>query len=382
MAYSFEQGPIRPPSEAKSFLLRVTRNCPWNRCAFCYSYHDAKFSLRSVEEIRKDIDEAAGIADSIRRVSWKMGEGGSVSERVIDNIFLNEGLYGDSFRSIAAWLYYGGESVFLQDANSIIMKTDDLVEVLTCLKERFPQVTRITSYCRSKTACRKSVEEFRRLKEAGLTRIHIGLESGCDPVLEFIRKGVTAEEHIEGGRRIVASGLSLSEYIIPGLGGTLWSREHAVETARVLNAINPDFIRLRSLQVRKGTELYGMMKEGRFTPLHDEEVVREIRLLVSRLDGIQSRIVSDHILNLLEELEGKLPEDREKLLGIIDGYLALPDDDRLVYRLGRRKGVYRSLKDLSDRRIYGILKGAIDGYKAGDPGKLDRDLYRIMHDYI
>jgi len=382
MAYSFEQGPIRPPSEAKSFLLRVTRNCPWNRCTFCYSYHDAKFSLRSVEEIRKDIDEAAGIADSIRRVSWKMGEGGSVSERVIDNIFLNEGLYGDSFRSIAAWLYYGGESVFLQDANSIIMKTDDLVEVLTCLKERFPQVTRITSYCRSKTACRKSVEEFRRLKEAGLTRIHIGLESGCDPVLEFIRKGVTAEEHIEGGRRIVASGLSLSEYIIPGLGGTLWSREHAVETARVLNAINPDFIRLRSLQVRKGTELYGMMKEGRFTPLHDEEVVREIRLLVSRLDGIQSRIVSDHILNLLEELEGKLPEDREKLLGIIDGYLALPDDDRLVYRLGRRKGVYRSLKDLSDRRIYGILKGAIDGYKAGDPGKLDRDLYRIMHDYI
>lgn len=98
------------------------------------------------------------------------------------------------------------------------MKTDDLVDILTYLRETFPQVTRITSYCRSKTACRKSVEEFRRLKEAGLNRIHIGLESGYDPVLEFIRKGVTAEEHIEGGRRIVASGLSLSEYIIPGLG--------------------------------------------------------------------------------------------------------------------------------------------------------------------
>ena len=382
MNFSFEQGPIRPPSEARSFLLRVTRNCPWNKCAFCHSYHGSRFSLRSVDDVRKDIDEAGKIADSIRQISWKSGEGGAVSEKVIDGIFRNEGLYDDSFRSIAAWLYYGGESVFLQDADSIVMKTDDLVEILTCLKERFPRVTRITSYCRSKTARRKSVEEFRKLKEAGLTRIHIGMESGCNPVLEFIRKGVTAEEHIEGGQRIVASGLSLSEYIMPGLGGTRWSREHAVETAKVLNAINPDFIRLRSLQVRKGTELYRMMKEGLFTPLNDEEVVREIRLFISRLDGIESRIVSDHILNLLEELEGKLPEDRERLLGMIDGYFALPEDDRLVYRLGRRKGVYRGLKDLSDRRVYGILKEAIDNYKAGDPGELDRDLYRIMHNYI
>ncbi|HOP36567.1 MAG TPA: radical SAM protein [Syntrophales bacterium] len=382
MNFSFEQGPIRPPSEAKSLLLRVTRNCPWNKCAFCHSYHDRKFGLRSVEDVRKDIDEARRIADDIGRISWKMGEGGAVSEAVIDGIFRNEGLYNDSYRSIAAWLYYGGESVFLQDANSIIAKTDDLVDILTYLRDTFPQVTRVTSYCRSKTACRKSVEEFRRLKEAGLNRIHIGLESGCDPVLEFIRKGVTAEEHIEGGRRIVASGLSLSEYIIPGLGGTRWSREHALETARVLNAINPDYIRLRSLQVRRGTALYGMMKEGRFTPLHDEEVVREIRLLLANLEGIESRVVSDHILNLLEELEGKLPEDRDRLLGIIDGYFALPEDDRLVYRLGRRKGIYRSLGDLSDRRVYGILKGAIDGYKAGDPGELDRDLHRIMHNYI
>ncbi len=382
MNFSFEQGPIRPPSEAKSLLLRVTRNCPWNKCAFCHSYHDRKFGLRSVEDVRKDIDEARRIADDIGRISWKMGEGGAVSEAVIDGIFRNEGLYNDSYRSIAAWLYYGGESVFLQDANSIIVKTDDLVDILTNLRDTFPQVTRITSYCRSKTACRKSVEEFRRLKEAGLNRIHIGLESGCDPVLEFISKGVTAEEHIEGGRRIVASGLSLSEYIIPGLGGTRWSREHALETARVLNAINPDFIRLRSLQVRRGTALYGIMKEGRFTPLHDEEVVREIRLLIANLKGIESRVVSDHILNLLEELEGKLPEDRDRLLGIIDGYFTLPEDDRLVYRLGRRKGIYRSLGDLSDRRVYGILKGAIDGYKAGDPAELDRDLHRIMHNYI
>jgi radical SAM superfamily enzyme YgiQ (UPF0313 family) len=382
MEHGFEQGPIRPPSEAKSLLLRVTRNCPWNRCAFCHSYHGARFSIRSVEEVRKDIDEAKRAADEILRISWALGEGGGVSDAVIDRVFRDGEVSVDSLRSVAAWLYFGGESVFLQDANSIILKTDDLVEILNYLKETFPGVTRVTSYCRSKTACRKSVDEFRRLKEAGLTRIHIGLESGYDPLLDFITKGVTAEEHIEGGRRIVASGISLSEYVIPGLGGTRWSREHALETARVLNAINPDYIRLRTLQVRRETELHRMMKEGRFTPLHEEDVVREIRLFIEHLDGIESRIVSDHILNLLEELEGKLPEDRERLLGIIDGYLALPEDDRLVYRLGRRKGIYRSLRDLSDQRTYNILKQAIDGYREGEPGMLDRDLQRIMHQYI
>lgn len=382
MEHVFEQGPIRPPSEAKSLLLRVTRNCPWNRCAFCHSYHGAKFSVRSVEEVRKDIDEAKRAADEIQRISWALGEGGGITDAVIDRVFRDGELSVDSLRSVAAWLYFGGESVFLQDANSIVLKTDDLVEILQYLKRTFPGVTRVTSYCRSKTACRKSVEEFRRLKEAGLTRIHIGLESGYDPLLEFIRKGVTAEEHIEGGRRIVASGISLSEYVIPGLGGTQWSREHALETARVLNAINPDYIRLRTLQVRRETELHRMMKDGRFTPLPEEDVVREIRLFIEHLDGIESRIVSDHILNLLEELEGKLPEDRERLLGIIDDYLALPEDDRLVFRLGRRKGIYRGLRDLSDRRTYDILKRAIDDYREGEPGKLDRDLHRIMHHYI
>ena len=178
------------------------------------------------------------------------------------------------------------------------------------------------------------------------------------------------------------SGISLSEYIIPGLGGDRWSEEHAKETARVINQINPGYIRLRSLQVRRGTELYRKMHEGEFTPLGDEDVVREIRLFIENLEGIESTLVSDHILNLLEEVKGKLPEEREKLLAIIKRFFSMSDDDRLIYRLGRRRGIYRKLDDLGDARTYTILKNILDEYKAEEPGKLDRDLHMIMHNYI
>jgi len=382
MRFSYEQGPIRPPSEAKSLLIRVTRNCPWNKCAFCHTYRDTKFQIRSVQDVKEDIQKAKDIADQIKEISWKVGQGGVINEFVVNYIYQNDGFYHDSFKSIAAWLFFGGKSVFLQDADTIIIKTDDLVEIVSFIKEQFPGVDRITSYCRSKTACRKSVEDFKSLYDAGLSRIHIGMESGYDPVLKFIKKGVTAAEHVEGGRKIVESGISLSEYIVPGLGGDKWSKEHAVETAKVLNQINPDFIRLRSLQVRRNTELYKMREEGKFKSLGDEDIVREIRLFIETLEGIESRVVSDHILNLLEELEGKLPGDKENLLGIIDRYFALSDDDRVIYRLGRRKGIYRRLDDLSDTRVHNMLKSIVDEYKSKDIGKLDRDLHRIMHHYI
>ncbi|MEA1970303.1 MAG: radical SAM protein [Thermodesulfobacteriota bacterium] len=382
MNFSFEQGPIRPPSEARSLLIRVTRNCPWNKCAFCHTYHGTKFELRSVEEVKADIQEAGNIADQIREISWKLGQGGVVTRFVIDRIYGSEAFYSDSFRQVAAWLYFGGESVFLQDADSIIVKTGDLVEMIAFIREKFPAVKKITSYCRSHTARRKSIEELCMLRDAGLTRIHIGLESGCDPVLKFIKKGATAADHVEGGQKVVESGISLSEYVIPGLGGDRWSRENALETARVINEINPDYVRMRSLQVRRGTDLYKMMKNGEFKPLGDEDVVREIRLFIENLDGIESRIVSDHILNLLEELGGRLPGDKEKLLGIIDRFFAMPEDDRLIYRLGRRKGIYTKLDDLSDTRTYNMLEAVLEEYRSEGSGNLDRDLYRIMHSYI
>lgn len=382
MNVCFEQGPIRPPSEARSLLIRPTRNCPWNKCAFCHTYKGSRFELRPVEEIKQDIDAVRALADAIGELSWKLGQGGRVNDTVVAYIFGNEGSFSDQFRHVAAWLYFGGKTVFLQDADSLIMKTDDLVEVLRYLRERFPGIERITSYCRSRTAAHKSVEDLRRIREAGLVRIHVGLESGCDEVLRFIRKGATAEEHIKGGKRIVEAGISLCEYVMPGLGGSRWSREHAVETARVLNEINPDHIRLRTLSVRRGTPLHEAMTAGEFVPVGDEEILKEIRLFIECLDGIQSRIVSDHILNLLEELEGKLPEEKEKMLGIIDRYFELSETDRLVFRLGRRRGIYRALGDLSDLGTYRQLKQAVERSQREEPGRLERDLDRIRESFI
>ena len=378
----FEQGPIRPPSEARSLLIRPTRNCPWNKCAFCHTYKGSRFELRPVEEIKQDIDAVRALADAIGELSWKLGQGGRVNDAVVSWVFGNEGSFSDLFRHVAAWLYFGGRTAFLQDADTLIMKTDDLVEVLRYLREKFPGIERITSYCRSRTAAHKSVEDLRRIREAGLVRIHVGLESGCDEVLRFIRKGATAEEHVKGGKRIVEAGISLCEYVMPGLGGSRWSREHAVETARVLSEINPDHIRLRTLSVRRGTPLHDAMREGGFAPIGDEEILKEIRLFIESLDGIQSRIVSDHILNLLEELEGKLPEEKEKLLGIIDRYLQLSETDRLVFRLGRRRGIYRALDDLSEPGTYRQLRQAVERYQQEEPGRLDRDLDRIRESFI
>lgn len=382
MSFSFEQGPIRPPSEAKSLLIRVTRNCPWNKCAFCHTFRGEKFELRPLTEIEKDIETAADIAEKIKAFSRGLGEGGRVNDTVMGMMYASGNGYDDYFRSVAAWLYFGGESVFIQDADSLIMKTADIAEVLSRIKETFPFVKRITTYCRSKTAARKTVEDFKKLREAGLSRIHVGMESGYDPVLEFIKKGVAAAEHVEGGRNIRAAGISLCEYIIPGLGGARWSREHAEETAKVINLINPDFVRLRTLHVRKETSLCEMMQGGSFSPLGDEKILKEIRLFINNLANIETTIVSDHILNLLEELEGALPHDRSKLLGIIDRYFNLSDEERLIYRLGRRRGIYRALDDLSNEQVYLELKNIIDKKMLREPADMDRYLSRLMSRYI
>lgn len=347
MALNFEQGPIRPPSEARSLLIRVTRNCPWNRCEFCPVYKGARFSRRTVEEIKKDIDTVKEIVDALKRISWQAGLGGAIGRGLVEGI-LRDDRYTESFRSVAIWLYYGAESAFLQDANSLVMNTESLVEVVRYLKETFPEIKRITSYARSSTLARKPVEDLQRLRSAGLNRIHVGLESGSDEVLSYVNKGATSAQQIEGGRRVVAAGIELSEYVMPGLGGRKLSRVHALETARVLNAINPDFIRVRSLALPAGTALREKWEQGDFERPSDDEMVRELRLFIEHLDGITSYLASDHILNLLEEVEGRLPESKAALLSVIDRYLSLPEGERLLFQLGRRLGMFRGLADLED----------------------------------
>jgi len=361
---NFEQGPIRPPNEARSLLLRTTRNCPWNRCTFCPVYKKRKFSLRTVDEIKSDILAAREIADEIRSMSTGPDREGRVDDRAVGAVFSSP-QYGDSYRNVAAWLYYGTNEVFLQDADNLIMPVDDLEEILRFLRGKFPEIKRITTYARSRTIVGRSVEALARLKNAGLNRIHIGLESGSDRVLKFVRKGVSAAQQLEAGIKVREAGIELSEYIMPGLGGREMWHEHATETARVLNGINPDFIRLRTLRVPQRVPLYRDILEGSFTPQTDDMTVREISLLIEKLDGVSSVVKSDHIMNLLEEVEGELPRDKEKMLNVISRYQELSETDRLIFRAGRRGGAYRTIDDLkadpaTHRKINNLIRDILE----------------------
>jgi hypothetical protein len=378
---AFELGPIRPPSEAQSLLLRCTRNCPWNRCEFCHTYRGRKFQLRTVDEVKCDIDAMASISGEIRDLSRKMGANGRVTRAVALRAF--EERHGDElWRTVAAWLYNGPRSAFLQDANSLIMKTDDLVEILLYLKAKFPVIERITSYARSHTLARKPVDELLQLREAGLTRIHIGMESGCDEVLKLVQKGVTAAQHIEAGRRVKAAGMELSEYVMPGLGGKDLSEKHAVDTACALNEIDPDFIRLRSLALPPGTGLHDKWVAGEFTRLTDDGAVREIRLFISRLEGIHSILASDHILNLLEDLGGRFPGDKAPMLGEIDRYLSMPDRQRLVFKFGRRTGRYRSMDEMEADPMRESVEQMMDRAGITDEASYENRLTEIMMSFI
>jgi radical SAM superfamily enzyme YgiQ (UPF0313 family) len=364
--FSFEQGPIRPPNEARSLLLRLTRNCPWNQCLFCPVYKKRKFSLRTVAEIKEDILAAKAIADEIKALSWKLGCAGEIDDQVISYIF-NQAGYRDNYRNIAAWLYYKTDACFLQDADNLIMKTKDLVEVLGFLRKTFPEISRVTTYSRSRTVVRKSAEALKQIKAAGLDRVHIGLETGCDPLLKLMKKGVTGAQHVEAGRRVIEAGMELSEYVMPGLGGQEKWREHAIDTAKVLNQINPHFIRLRSLRVPERVPLYQKLQDGTFTMQTDDKLAAETKLFIETLENITSMVTSDHIMNLLEEVTGKMPEDKDKMLDVIKRYQELSDPDRLVYRVGRRGGTYRSTDDLQrDPVTYNKIRSLIANVEEKD----------------
>ena len=378
LTHTFELGPIRPPSEAYSLLIRATRNCPWNKCLFCPIYKGTKFELRTVEEIQRDIEAAKSISDGINEIAWKMGYGGSARE--IAAMLYNQQEYGQCVHNVALWLFAGGKSAFLQDSNTLIMRTPELVQVITSLKETFPNINRVTTYGRSHTAARKSLEELKELKAAGLDRIHIGLESGYDPVLTYMQKGVTAEKHINGGRKVVEAGISLCEYVMPGLGGKKMSHKHAKETARVLNEINPDYIRLRSLHVHSIMPLWSKIQDDDFELQTEDEVVEEIGTFIENLQ-VTSYLKSDHILNLLMEVEGKMPEDKQKCLDIIDEYLSLPDEEKLNFKFGKRLGYYEKLSDLKDTYTHYKIDQVITQIKARGKN-VDKVIFNLKDGFI
>ena len=374
---SYELGPVRPPSEAYSLLIRVTRNCPWNRCRFCSIYKGQRFELRTAEEVMRDITTAAEIAADIKVMARRGGNGDNLAEAAAAVV---NSPPNDSYRNVALWLYAGGRNAFLQDANTIIMRTPELAEVIRFMKSTFPSIDRITSYGRSKTALKKSLEELVELQEAGLTRLHIGLESGDDAVLAHMEKGVTAAEHIEAGKKVVASGISLSEYVLLGLGGKDGYRQNAVETARVLSAIKPDYIRIRTLSVNERIPLNDDIGCGLFSKPTDDEMVDELKVFIENMTG-RANLVSDHIGNLLQEVEGKLPEDKDSLLAVIGRYQAMDEPARLHFRIGRRLGVYTGLDDMDNPRRRQAVEGIITRFKENGRTLDDNLIGEMMKNY-
>ncbi len=364
----FEQGPIRPPSEANSLLIRVTRNCPWNRCRFCPVYKGRKFSLRPREHVLEDIDRVHRYVTAIRDADQGPGRLTPEDVRRIGAAVapLDEG----AFQAALHWRAGGMQSIFIQDANSLVIKPDDLKAVLARLRACFPWVARITSYARSHTVARIADADLEAFAAAGLNRIHIGLESGSDQVLARMKKGITKAGHIKAGRKIKRAGMELSEYVMPGLGGRDLSREHALETADCLNRIDPDFIRLRTLAIPNHTELFQDFEAGRFEKLTDREMAAETLLFLGTLDGIGSTVKSDHILNLFQEVEGRLPEDKAAMTAVIRQFLDLAPEDQVIYQVGRRLGLFSRLADMErpNRRaraeqacqLYGIDADNVD----------------------
>lgn len=345
-ACGFEQGPIRPPSEAGSLLVRVTRNCPWNRCAFCPVYKGRDYAKRDLDEILADLDAMQAADQRLAALSRQLGHDGQVTRPVIERVYGDPGLR--ELLPVAWWRFHGGRTVFLQDANALASPERKVLGVLRGIAERFPEVDRITTYSQSRTLARQPLERQVRYREAGLTRVHVGLETGSDAVMALMTKGATAAMHIEGGRRVLDAGLHLCTYVMPGLGGVALSDDHVTETARVLAAIEPSAVRLRSLVVPPRGPLADLEREGRFIALGEAEVVAEIRDLLAALEGVHTTLISDHDLNLLPELEGVLPGDLPRLLAVCDTLLGWPRVDQNRFVLGRRTGQLGQIADLDE----------------------------------
>jgi radical SAM superfamily enzyme len=337
----YEQGVIRPPSEAQSLLIRVTRNCPWNQCLFCPAYKGAKFSRRTVEEVKTDID--------------------SMAREYAGHITMIK-------------------SAFLQDADSLVLKTTEILEILNYLRSKFPAVERITTYARSTTLKRKTIDEFKQLKEAGLTRVHAGMESGSEKVLKMIKKGITPEDIIEAGTKVVAAGISLSEYIMPGVGGRTFSEEHARETARLLNIVKPDFIRVRTFALHPQSPIQKMVQEGTFVPMTDEEMVVEMRLLVASLDEMHSYFsCGDYGPNLLMQVDGFLDEKKAYMLSEIDKYLAFTPEQKKIYSFIRRSSfMHYPLEIVHNQEVIKKVLPEIERLEKGDAEGFNRHIATLM----
>ena len=239
------------------------------------------YRVRPVREIKEDLDEA-------------------------------KRLYGSMVRT-----------VFFPSGNTIAMPTGDLADICSYAGSVFPNLSRITVYGSSRYIYLKGLAGLEKLEKSGLTRIHVGLESGSDEVLRRVKKGTNSAEQIQAGKWVKKSGIELSEYVILGIGGKENTREHAFETAAVLNAINPDFIRLRTFLPKTETLLLHQIKKNRFQVLSPHEVLEETRLIIEKLD-VTSSIHSDHYTNYID-VHGRMPYAKMHMIEVIDKALKMDE---------------------------------------------------------
>jgi hypothetical protein len=285
----------------------------------------------------------------------------------------------------AARLHYHGanfETCFLQDGDSFAMRTKDLIEVLTSLRKTFPTLKRISSYGRAQTMMRKSESEMQELGDAGLNMLYCGIESGSDKVLETVNKGVTQDAIIQSALRARGAGMSLMVFVILGLGGKELSQQHVTETAHVLNTINPNSIRMMSLAVKEDTELWKKIEKGTFTMLSETEMIQEQRRLIDQLDGIHSHYGNFHGINLLTEIDGVLPDDKPKLLSIIDIFLSLSEPLQRNFILGKRLGYYSRLADFQESTAYNFVQQQLNKILKENPESIESTFHDLRNRII
>ena len=263
----------RPPSEAYSLIVQVTYGCSHNTCAFCGMYKEKRFALRPLAEVLEDFH-------------------------------------------LARQYYRNVGRIFLADGDALIRKVSDLVTILDTIRELFPECERVSSYASPTSLQIRTDEELQLLRDKGLTLLYMGLESGCDDVLKLMRKGHTSAEIVECGQKVKRHGIGLSVTAITGLGGPELMEAHAVDTAKALNAMNPEYIGILTLVVEDGTPLRDWVQEGKFHLLTPAQVLQETKLMVESFDSPGSVFRMNHASNYLS-LKGTLNEDKEAMLAQI-----------------------------------------------------------------
>ncbi len=267
----------RPPSEAYSFIVQATVGCAHNSCTFCSMYKEDRFAIRPLEDILRDLEEGS------RLYPWK--------------------------------------KVFLADGDALVMKTKDILTILKYIYDHFPAVEQVTSYATVQDILRKSPEELKSLRKAGLQMLYIGMETGSDKLLEKIKKYVTPKEMVEAFRKVKDAGFKSSVTLISGLGGLELSCEHAIESAKVISQAPPDFLAFLTLYLEPGAPMYEDLLSGRFQYMTPEESLYEIRLFLSHVNAPNTIFRANHASNYLA-LKGVLNKDSEKMIHKIDEVLS------------------------------------------------------------